>query len=244
MYKLYKKAGYRQMMTLKTPDGMSLDELKDWWVSHSNKMKNLPGLHWYTISYPLEGSPFGPPVIDGFEEFWFSSLDDLKKAYASEIMQSELEDMKDKKLRDPGVFRAVWLEENIVELKGYNSIPDNEGMVRLVGLCIQPPNMTKKDLVDWYYQHAERVIDKDGSMIIPGIKWYTHSFVLDDSPFGKPAFHGLAENWWLSLDEIKEDFESDLMKSQLKDREDNIDIIDESYFEGYWCDEIIIDLKK
>jgi len=229
---------------MKCHDNMTVDELKDWWFLHSKKFKQLPGLKWYTINFPIDCSPFGSPVIDGFEELWFESLDDLKKAYRSSIMQNELENMRKRNLCNPELFRAVWLEENIIPLKGYDKIPDKKGMIRLTGICIQPPTMTKKDLKDWFYQHAANVIDKNGYVIIPGIKWYTHCFALDDSPFGSPKFNGVAENWWLSLEEIKKDFKSDVMKSQLKDREENIDIVDKSFFEGFWSEEFVIDISE
>jgi hypothetical protein len=152
--------------------------------------------------------------------------------------------MKRNGFDDPDLFQAAWLEENIVELKGYGQIPDREGMVRLTGICKLPPTMEKKDLKDWFYQHAARVVDEEGYMIIPGIRWYTHSFALDGSPFGPAPFYGCAENWWDSLEEMKRDFEGEVMRSQLEDREDNIDIIDPSYFQGIWADEHIIDISS
>ena len=39
MYDLYKKAGYRQIITLKTPEGMTRKELMDWWFERAGKIK-------------------------------------------------------------------------------------------------------------------------------------------------------------------------------------------------------------
>lgn len=242
MYDLYKKADFRQIITIKCPNGMKVDELKRWWFSRAQRMKNLPNLKWYTICFSLDCSPFGTPAFDGYEEIWFGSLEELKRAYNSDIMKKELEDISSQKLDDPILFQAGWLEENIVLIKGYNKIPDKKGMIRLTGICKRTPKMTKKDLKDWFYQHAARVISKDGYMIIPGIRWYTHCFAID-SPFGPPKIDGCAENWWESLQEIKRDFDGDVMKSQLEDREEKIDIVDPSYFQGAWAEEFIIDLK-
>lgn len=241
MYDLYKEAGCRQIITLKSPKGMSQKELKDWWFGRAEKIKKIPGINWYTINFPLDCSPFGPPAFDGFEELWFSSLQDLKNAYEDKIMQEGFEDMKEKGLYSKDLMQAAWMQENIVELKGYGSIPDKEGMVRLTGICKQPPDMSRKDLKDWFYQHAARVIDKEGRMIIPGIRWYTHCFSIE-SPFGESFIDGCAENWWDSLEEIKRDFEGDVMKSQLEDREEAIDVVDPSYFKGLWSDEYVIRL--
>lgn len=243
MYDLYKKAGYRQIMTIKCPESLKIDELRKWWFARAERMKNLPALKWYTICFSLDCSPFGRPAFDGYEELWFDNLGGLKEAYDSDIMKQELKDISNHELDNPDLFQAGWLEENIVMMKGYDHIPDKRGMVRLTGICKLPPTMTKKALKDWFYQHAERVIDKNGFMIIPGIRWYTHCFAIN-SPFGTPKIDGCAENWWESLEEIKRDFDGEVMKSQLEDREENIDIVDPSYFQGIWADEFIIDLKQ
>ena len=242
MYELYKKAAYKQMITIKSPADVTREELKDWWFGHAEKMKSLPGLKRYNVLFSLEPTPFGAPAFDGFEELWFGSLDDLKEAYRTDIMKNGLEDIKKHGFDDPALFQAAWLEEYIVSLKGYDSIPHKKNMVRLTGICKRPPDMSKKELKDWFYQHAARVIDEEGRMIIPGIRWYTHCFSVDETPFGPSSFGGCAENWWDNLDEMKKDFEGDVMKSQLDDREENIDVVDPSYFQGIWADEYIIDL--
>jgi hypothetical protein len=242
MYELYKKADYRQIITIKCPEGLSTQDLKKWWFGRAERLKYLPGLKWYTINFTLNSSPFGPPPFNGFEEMWFGTIEDLKNAYDTGLMQNSFMEIKDNGFDKPGFFQAAWLEENIVQIKGYSSIPDREGMVRLTGICNQPPSMTREDLVDWFYQHARRVIDKNGYMIIPGIRWYTHCFSID-SPFGSTFIDGCAENWWDSLEEIKRDFEGEIMKSQLKDREENIDIVDPSYFQGTWSDEFVIKIS-
>jgi hypothetical protein len=242
MYELYSKADYKQMITIKCPSRWSKEDFRAWWFEHADSMKKLPGLKWYTILFSLDESPFGPPAFEGFEELWFGSLEDLKAAFITDIMKGELANIRKNGFDDASLFQAAWLEENIIPLKGYENIPDKRNMVRLTGICKHPPSMTKKDLKDWFYQHAARVIDEKGYMIIPGIRWYTHSFAMDESPFGPPPFYGCAENWWENLEAMKRDFEGEVMKSQLEDREGNIDIVDPSYFQGIWADEHIIDI--
>ena len=243
MYKLYKKTDYRQIITIKYPDESKKSELRKWWFERAEKIKYLPGLKWYTVNFTLDCSPFGKPPFDGFEEIWFGSVNELIIAFESEIMQKGFENIKKQGFERPELFQAAWLEENIVAMKGYYKIPDRKGMVRLTGICTQPPSMTRKSLIDWFYQHAARVIDENGEMIIPGIRWYTHCFSIN-SPFGKTKIDGCAENWWDSLEEIKRDFEGEVMKSQLKDREDTIDSIDPSYFQGTWSEEYVIDIPE
>jgi hypothetical protein len=242
MYELYKRADHKQMITIKCPPGMSKDALKEWWFTHADELKALPGLRRYTVLFSLDSSPFGPPAFDGYEELWFGSLRELQQAFETDIMKNELENMKKQGFDDPSLFQAAWLEENVVAVKGYDRIPEKKGMVRLTGICKLPPGMEKKALKDWFYQHAARVIDEEGSMIIPGIRWYTHCFSIDRSPFGPAPFYGCAENWWESLGEMKKDFNGEVMKSQLEDREENIDVVDPSYFQGIWADEYIIDI--
>lgn len=243
MYELYKEADYRQIMTVQCPPSFTKFNLEEWFFLHAGRMKNLPGLKWYAVLFTIEGSPFGPPPFDAYEELWFGSLEELKKAYKSQIMQHELEELKARKLDEPTRFQATWMRENIVTMKGYDSIPARSS-VRLVGICKRPPNMSRKALKDWFYQHAARVINQDGYMIIPGIRWYTHSFVIDDSPFKPISFEGCAENWWDTLEEMIRDFGGEIMKSQLKDREENIDIVDPSYFQGAWATEHIISVSQ
>ena len=243
MYELYIKAGYRQIITIKCPEGMKREELKKWWFERAEKVKQLPFLKWYTVNFTLDCSPFGEPKFDGFEELWFSGVNEMIMSYEDKIMKDSFSDIKKNGLDKQGFMQAAWLEENKVSLKGYEKIPDRKGMVRLTGICTQPPNMTRKDLTDWFYQHAARVIDRDGKMIIPGIRWYTHCFAID-SPFGKSNIDGCAENWWDSLEEIKRDFDGEVMKSQLEDREEAIDAVDPEYFQGAWSDENVIEIPK
>ena len=242
MYELYERADYRQIITIKCPKGCSMEQLKDWWFARAERIKKLPFLKWYTVNFTLDCSPFGEPVFDGFEELWFGSVNELIMAYEHKIMREGFKDIEKQGFNDPELFQAAWLEENIVRLKGYERIPDRKNMVRLTGICTQPPSMDRKGLIDWYYQHAARVIDGSGRMIIPGIRWYTHCFSID-SPFGKSKIDGCAENWWDSLDEIKKDFDGEVMKSQLEDREEAIDSIDPEYFQGAWSDEYVIDIR-
>jgi len=63
-------------------------------------------------------------------------------------------------------------------------------------------------------------------------------------PFGKSRIDGCAEIWWDSLEEIERDFNGEVMKSQLKDREENIDVVDPSYFQGAWSEEFVIRVPK
>jgi hypothetical protein len=239
MYPLYKEADYRQIMTLKRPASYTRADLEHWFLQHAQRMSKLPGLKWYTVLFTVEGSPFGAPPFDAYEDIWFGSLADLQAAYQSATMQRELEELRARKLDEPARFQAAWMRENIVTMKGYDCIPAKDS-VRLVGICTKPPKMSRQALKDWFYQHAARVIDREGRMIIPGIRWYTHSFLIDESPYKPHRLDGCAENWWDTLEEMKRDFEGEVMKSQLRDREENIDIVDPSYFQGAWAEEHII----
>ena len=46
------------------------------------------------------------------------------------------------------------------------------------------------------------------------------------------------------MEEIERDFNGEVMKSQLKDREENIDVVDPSYFQGAWSEEFVIRVPK
>lgn len=248
MYSLYQEDGFRQLITLKCPPHMSKKELKDWWFKHAEKAKNLKGLKWYTVCFTIgrieysNGSQGQQPPFDGYEEMWFPTLDILKEAFNSKIMKDGLSDMSNYKLDGPEFFHGLWAEGNIVKMKGLTSPPKQKGCYRLFGGCKCRSGMSKKELKDWYHQHAERVIDEKGKMIIPEIIGYTHNFSIDGSPFGQPLVDAYGNNWWSSLDEMKKTLAGDIWKSQLEDREDHLDTYDKSLFIGAVAEEYIIDI--
>ena len=248
MYDLYQKDGYRQLITLKCPEYMSKKELKDWWFKHAERVKKMKGLKWYTVCFTIDsinysdGSEGQKPPFDGYEEMWFSSLDELKEASDSKIMKDELFNITNIMFKDPELFHGLWAEGNIIKMDGLISPPKQKGCYRIFGGCRRRQGMTKKDLKDWYYQHATRVIDGKGKMIIPEIIGYTHNFLISDSPFGPPLVDAYCNNWWSSLAEMKKSFAGDLWKSQLEDREDHLDTFDISLFIGAVAEEHIIEI--
>lgn len=250
MYEYYQEDGYRQLIAFKCPPYMSKETLKEWLLEHSQKAKYLPGLRWYTLCFTFDkidysdGSPGEPLQFDAFEEMYFHSLDALKKAYESNIMQSELAHMAEDKLDYPGLFNGVWAEANVIKMKGLSSPPSQKNCARLFGGCKRAHGMTKRELKDWYYAHAERVLDEDGRMIIPEIIGYIHNFSVDDSPFGEPFVDAYCNNWWSSREDMFKSFNGDIWQAQLKDREGHIDIHDKSLFIGALGIEHIVDLSE
>ncbi|MCL5073037.1 MAG: EthD family reductase [Actinobacteria bacterium] len=224
---------------------MTKDDLKNWWFRHAEIIKNLPGLKWYTILFPLYSSEFDkPPAFDGYEQLWFDSLDELKKAFDCDIMKRASLDMKKNKLDEPSLFRGFWLEENIITMMGINTIPANN-MVRQTGLAKRPSTMTEKGLKDWFYNHAMEVMTKEGFMTIPGIKWYTHCFSIDNSPFGTPSFDGVGDSWWCGIDKISNQFNVYMKaKASPTDRRKIFDIHGPDFFWGVIADEFIIDINR
>lgn len=249
MYKLYQRDGYRQLITLKCPPHMTKGKLKDWWLNkHAKRVRNLQGLRWYTVCFTFEsvdygdGSPVQPSPFDGYEELYFDSLDNLKKAYQSDIMKSSFDNMAERGLYNPKLLNGLWAEANVIMMKDLSSPPKQKGCYRIFGGCKLGPKMTKKDLKDFFYDHADRIIDKQGIIIIPEIIGYIHNFSLDDSPFGKPFVDAYCNNWWNSLAEMKKTFKGDVWKSQVQDREKHIDNYDKSLFVGALAEEYIIDI--
>jgi hypothetical protein len=248
MYRYYQPDGYRQLITLKCPKGMGRDELNEWFMKHAEKMKYISGLTWYTLCFTFntidyaDGSPGQPLAFDAYEELYFKSLDDLKNAYSSDVMQTELGEMSGRGLTDPELFHGVWAEANIITMKGLVSPPKQRGCARIFGGCKRAGDMSKKDLKDWYYAHAERVLDEEGRMIIPEIIGYIHNFSLEDSPFGEPFVDAYCNNWWETREDMFKTFDGDLWKGQLVHREDHIDAFDKSLFIGALAMEHIVDL--
>ena len=112
----YKKGQFRQMGTIKTPPGMTKQELRDWWFEHARRFKHLERMKWYTVLFTLEDNPFGPPPFDGYAEIWFESLDDLKIAFESGTEQAALDHVKEYGLWDPRYIQEVWAEEHVIHL--------------------------------------------------------------------------------------------------------------------------------
>ena len=248
MYKHYRPDGYRQLITLSCPPDMSREDLKDFFLKHSERSKYLPGLKWYTLCFTFDtidysdGSSGQPLQFDFFEEMYFESLDDLKNANRSDLMQQELKNMADNGLKGPGIMRGVWAEANIIMMKGLASPPKQRDCARIFGGCKCTSSMTKKDLKDWYYAHADRVINDEGRMIIPEIIGYIHNFTLDDSPFGEPFVDAYCNNWWATKEDMFKTFKGDIWNRQLVHREEHIDIQDKSLFIGATAMEHIVDL--
>lgn len=85
----------------KRPPGMTFEELKDWWLGpHAAIGKRMPGLKKYVVSLaiptPADMLVPGEKSIDydGIAELWFDSLDDLRQAQKSAVMQEALNDVK------------------------------------------------------------------------------------------------------------------------------------------------------
>jgi hypothetical protein len=248
-YPLYQPDGYRQLITFKSPPGMGEEELKGWIADHAERAKRLPGLKWYTLCFvfgPIDyadGTPGQPPPFDAYEEMYFDSLEDLRQAYQSNLMQSELKEMVKRGLFDTEDFRrGVWAEANIVKMKGLSSPPTQKDCARIFGGCKRAEGMSRKDLKDWYYGHAERVIDTDGRMIIPEIIGYIHNFTLEDSPFGPPFVDAYCNNWWATREDMFMTLAGEIWRGQLEHREEHIDAYDPALFIGALAIELPIDL--
>ncbi len=111
------KGMFCQMGTLKCPPGMSKHDLKLWWLdTHAETGKYLEGLKWYTVLFPLENTPFGPPPFDGYAAVWFDSVDALIRSSKSEIMKGQMEDVRKHKMDDPDLSKVVLADELIIKI--------------------------------------------------------------------------------------------------------------------------------
>ena len=150
--------------------------------------------------------------------------------------------MEKKHLYRPEYFQGTWLEGNVVKMKGYEKIPTHKGCYRLFGSVKRPSTMTRKDLKDWFYNLAMRVIDSNGVMQVPGIIWWTHDYNLINSPYGPSFADCVASDWYYSFDEIKKEAENELMKAQFAYGLETIDFNDPKVFQSGWAEQFVIDL--
>ncbi len=218
---MYKQGMYKQMGSIKSPNHMSKKDLIDWWLNHHSLTGRLiPNLQFYTVNFTLDDTPFGPPPFDGYADNSFITLEQLKEGGTSKEMDFQIDDVKKYKLDNPELCQIVWAEEYIIEVPGgFENIPEKKGMYKQMGSIKCPPSMDKKQLKDWWLnKHA-----KNGRNL-PGLKWYTVNFTLDDTPFGPPPFDGYAEIWFDEFETLKEAYNSDIMLQQMEDvKEHNLD---------------------
>jgi hypothetical protein len=113
----HNKGKYCQMGTLKCSHGMPVSELKRWWLEeHAETGKHLEGLQWYTVLFPVKDAPYGVPPFDGYASVWYDSVEALKKAAVSKIMQGQMEDVRRHKMDRPDLSKVVLADEYIIHI--------------------------------------------------------------------------------------------------------------------------------
>jgi hypothetical protein len=210
---MYKRGMYKQMGSIKCPSHMSKDELKDWWLNfHSINGRLVPGLKYYTINFTLDDSPFGLPPFDGYADNSFDTFDLLKAGGNSDIMNEQIEDVKEHKLDDPSLCQIAWLEEYIINTPdGLKERPHKSGMYKQMEIIKCPSHMTKHELKDWWFNDHI----KNGRKL-HGLQWYNVNFTIEDTPFGPPSFDGYAEIWFENLETLKQAYNSEIMRVQIE----------------------------
>jgi hypothetical protein len=109
------KGKFCQMGTLRCAPGMTVDQLRTWWLEeHAETGKHLAGLKWYTILFPLRDAPCGPPGFDGYASVWYDSVQELKEAAGSRIMQGQMEDVRRHHMDQPELSKVVLADEHIL----------------------------------------------------------------------------------------------------------------------------------
>lgn len=71
---------------LKSKPGMTREAFTQRWLEHTRLSGQMPGLRGYYINVAGAAQPDGGDAIyDGTAELWWDSLDDMERAFASEI---------------------------------------------------------------------------------------------------------------------------------------------------------------
>ena len=72
---------YKLIGLLKRPDGMDMDEFRDWWLNvHVPKVKRWPGLKKYSVN--LCTTP--DQRFDGMAEVWFENKADMDAVFSTD----------------------------------------------------------------------------------------------------------------------------------------------------------------
>jgi uncharacterized protein (TIGR02118 family) len=104
-----------QMGTLRCAPGMSVADLKKWWLEeHAETGKHLLGLKWYTVLMTMKDAPWGLPPFDGYASVWYDTVAECKAAAASEIMQGQMEDVRRHNMDSPELSKVVLADEHII----------------------------------------------------------------------------------------------------------------------------------
>jgi hypothetical protein len=218
---MYTKGMYRQLQILKCPPNTNKTALKNWlFPNHVEIVKKIPGLKDYRVYVTHDESIFGPPSWDAFEEFHFENLETLTQAYESGAMRNQIEDIKKYGIDEPSLFQSVWAEEYIIAIpNGPKTIHTGKGKYCQMGTLKCPPGMSKNELKLWWLdEHAET------GKFLEGLKWYTVSFPLENTPFETSPFDGYAAVWFDSIVELIKSSRSEIMKGQMDDvRNHNMD---------------------
>jgi uncharacterized protein (TIGR02118 family) len=112
------------------------------------------------------------------------------------------------------------------------------GIYKQMGSIKCPPHMSKDELKDWWLN-----FHSINGRLVPGLKYYTINFTLDNSPFGLPPFDGYADNSFESLELLKEGGTSKVMKEQIEDvTKHKLD--DPNLCKIAWMEEYIIDVPN
>ena len=111
------KGKFCQMGTLRCPPGMSVADLRKWWLDeHAETGKHLAGLKWYTVLFPLRDAPGGAPPFDGYASVWYDSVGELQAAAGSKIMAGQMEDVRRHNMDSPDLSKVVLADEYIIAI--------------------------------------------------------------------------------------------------------------------------------
>lgn len=215
---MFKKGKYKQWGSIKCPPHMTKKELKDWWIGHHSITGRLiPNLLFYTVNFPLDNTVLNDPPFDGFADNSFASLKLLKRGGTSKEMEFQINDVKKYRLDDPSLCQIVWVEEYIVDIqKDIENPPDKNIWYKQLRIFKRPVSLSKKQLRDLWLDKFVK-----SSKDLPGMRWHTVNFTLENTPFGVPVFDGYEEQWFKDLENMKKAFNSSSSRKLMEDLEEH-----------------------
>ncbi|MDP3767031.1 MAG: EthD domain-containing protein [Dehalococcoidia bacterium] len=166
------------------------------------------------------------PPFDGMASIYFDSLADLKATFAGPtpaMMRKDEENFID---LTGEVVRTITEEYNVAEHASAPAVLKTSGQLKIIRTVRRRPDLTLEQFkARWMSGHVP--LEKKVIEMAP-VRRIIASFALPETAGGlQPAFDGMAELYFESLDDIRALFASPVPAMMRKDEEDFIDLTGE-----------------
>jgi uncharacterized protein (TIGR02118 family) len=175
---------------------MTMDEFSQYWrTTHAGIVAKIPGILSYYQAQTIDSAyRNGEPPYDGMAEITYEDTAAMHRAAQTTEASAGLED--DNNFLDMNTFAAL-LTEEVMQKDG----PREPSMLKLATFLFRKPRLSVEEFQQyWRERHAPLVIK------LPEICRYvqSHTRVSSYRDGRTPAFDGIAEVWFESVDAMRQ----------------------------------------